>query len=101
MLDSANEVLVSHVTLWEVAIKTGLGKLTLDREPSLWLDRYVAGNGFTYLTISYEHILRTATQPRHHGDPFDRLLAAQCELEQLLLVSRDQVFDSYGIRRLW
>ena len=100
-LDPANEVLVSHATVWELAIKTSLGKLKLDRELSRWLERFVAGNGFVYLPITLRHTLAVARLPHHHGDPFDRLLVAQCEAEQLALVSRDPAFDAYGIRRVW
>jgi len=97
----ANEVLVSHVTAWELAIKTGIGKLKLDRELSLWLERYVVGNGFGALPIELDHVVAVARLPHHHGDPFDRLLVAQCEAENLALVSRDSMFDAYGIKRVW
>ena len=99
--DPANEILVSHVTAWELAIKTALGKLRLDRELSPWLERYVAGNGFGSLAIGLDHIVAVAHLPHHHGDPFDRLLIAQCGAEKLTLVSRDPVFDRYGIKRVW
>ncbi|MBI5771413.1 MAG: type II toxin-antitoxin system VapC family toxin [Verrucomicrobia bacterium] len=100
-LDPASEVLVSHVTAWELAIKTGLGKLKLDRELPRWLERNVSGNGFSYLPIALAHTLAVARLPHHHGDPFDRLLIAQCEIERLTLVSRDPSFDAYGIKRVW
>ena len=99
--DPANEVLVSHASAWELAIKTSLGKLRLDRDLSLWLKRYVAGNGFDDLPISLDHVVGVARLPHHHGDPFDRLLVAQCQTERLALVSRDPVFDAYAIRRVW
>ncbi len=95
------EVLVSDVSIWELAIKTNLGKLKLDRELTRWVDRFVTGNGFTPLPIARPHVLGVAKLPPHHGDPFDRLLAVQCQLEKLTLVSRDPVFDAYGIKRLW
>lgn len=100
-LDPTNEVLVSHATAWELAIKTGLGKLKLDRDLPRWLERHVAGNGFAYLPIALHHTLEVARLPRHHGDPFDRLLVAQCAAEHLALVSRDPAFDTYGIKRVW
>lgn len=99
--DSTNEVLVSHATVWELAIKTALGKLELDRALPRWIEHYVTGNGFAYLPISLSHTLGVATLPQHHGDPFDRLLVAQCEIERLALVSRDPAFDAYGITRVW
>lgn len=100
-LDPANDVLVSHVTVWELAIKTGLGKLKLDRDLSRWLERHVTGNGFAYLPIALAHTLAVASLPRHHGDPFDRLLIAQIQIERLVIVSRDPAFDAYDIRRVW
>lgn len=99
--DPANELLVSHATVWELAIKTSLGKLKLDRELSRWLERYITGNGFAYLPITLAHTLAVAHLPHYHGDPFDRLLVAQCETERLTLVSRDPAFDAYGITRVW
>jgi PIN domain nuclease of toxin-antitoxin system len=101
VLDPNNEILLSHASAWELAIKTGLGKLRLDRALPVWLERYVIGNGFAHLPITLAHILHTATLPQHHGDPFDRLLVAQCDAERLTLVSRDPVFDTYGVKRLW
>ena len=101
VLDSDNEILLSHASAWELALKTGLGKLRLDRSLPVWLERYVTGNGFAHLPLTLEHILRTATLPQHPGDPFDRLLVAQCDAKRLTLVSRDPVFDAYGVRRLW
>lgn len=99
--DPQNEICVSHATVWELAIKTSLGKLKLDRELPRWLERYVVNNGFTYLPISLVHTLGVGLLPHHHGDPFDRLLVAQCEIERLAIVSRDPAFDAYGIRRVW
>jgi PIN domain nuclease of toxin-antitoxin system len=58
-------------------------------------------NGFELLEIGFGAVMRTATLPWHHRDPFDRLLAAQALDEKLSLVSRDSVFDRYGIRRIW
>ena len=101
LTDPANEIRVSHATVWELAIKISLGKLRLDRELSVWLDRYVEGNGFAYLPIAREHAAGVAALPHHHGDPFDRLLAVQCAAENLTLVSRDPAFDAYGIKRVW
>jgi len=99
--DPQNEVCVSLASAWEMAVKTSLGKLKLDRELGRWLERYVIGNGFSFLPISLSHTLGVARLPHHHGDPFDRLLVAQCEIEHRSLVSRDPAFDAYGIQRIW
>ena len=72
VVDPQNEIWVSHATVWEMAIKTSLGKLKLDRELGRWLERYVVNNGFAYLPLSLAHTLGVARLPHHHGDPFDR-----------------------------
>jgi PIN domain nuclease of toxin-antitoxin system len=86
--DSHNELWASHASDWEMAIKTSLDKLRLDRELPAWLERL-------------DHVVRVSRLPREHGDPFDRLLVAQCAAERLAIVSRDPVFDAYGIKRVW
>ncbi|ADI14896.1 type II toxin-antitoxin system VapC family toxin [Truepera radiovictrix] len=91
--DGRNEVFVSAVTAWEIAIKRSLGKLELrgDYQRGLTLYR------FTPLAISTEHALATETLPPHHADPFDRLLIAQATLEGLTIISRDARFADYGV----
>jgi PIN domain nuclease of toxin-antitoxin system len=97
----AEDCFVSLASFWEIAIKISLDKLRL---PGI-IDRYLADqmslNGFEQLEISFRQIMRCATLERHHGDPFDRLLAAQAQEESLPIVSRDPAFDRYGIKRIW
>jgi PIN domain nuclease of toxin-antitoxin system len=92
---------VSYASFWEIAIKVSLNKLRL---PGI-IDRFLADqmslNGFEQLEISFRQIMRCATLERHHGDPFDRLLVAQSREETLPIVSRDPVFDKYGVKRIW
>jgi len=92
---------VSYASFWEIAIKVSLNKLRL---PGI-IDRYLANqmslNGFEQLEIGFRQIMRCATLERHHGDPFDRLLIAQAMEESLPIVSRDAVFDAYGVERIW
>ena len=92
--DGRNEVFVSAVTAWEIAIKRGLKKLDLQGDFHHGLERY----RFTPLSISTEHALAVEQLPPHHADPFDRLLIAQARLEQLTLVTRDERFREYGIK---
>ena len=61
----------------------------------------MSANGFDSLPIGVRHITRTASLPWHHRDPFDRMLAAQALEENLSFVSRDRVFDAYGVTRKW
>jgi PIN domain nuclease of toxin-antitoxin system len=97
--DARNDVLVSVASIWEMSIKSGIGKLQIS-EP---LDQFVARElqAFQVLPITAAHALQTARLPLHHRDPFDRMLAAICVAESLQIVSVDEVFDAYGIGRLW
>jgi PIN domain nuclease of toxin-antitoxin system len=92
---------VSYASFWEIAIKVSLNKLRL---PGI-IDRYLADqmslNGFEQLEISFRQITRCASLERHHGDPFDRMLVAQAREESMPIVSRDSVFDLYGVKRYW
>ncbi|MDR1044150.1 MAG: type II toxin-antitoxin system VapC family toxin [Candidatus Adiutrix sp.] len=96
-----NKLFISVASLWEMAIKSGIGKLTLTDPIRTIMAAYV-GIGATILTITPDHALATQNLPWHHRDPFDRLLIAQAVHEGLTLVSRDEVFASYGqLNRMW
>lgn len=92
---------VSFVSFWEMAIKVSLNKLRLPGVADRWIADQMSLNGFEQLEISYRQIMRCAAMPRHHCDPFDRLLVAQAQEEKLPLVSRDPAFDAYGVKRIW
>lgn len=94
---SGSRFLVSHVVPWEISIKHGLGKLKLDRSPSAVFPRQVEVNGFEFLPISLPHVLRQGELPTHHGDPFDRLLVAQCLVERVEIITLDPQFQPYGV----
>ncbi|MAG96846.1 MAG: type II toxin-antitoxin system VapC family toxin [Alphaproteobacteria bacterium] len=99
VLDSANDIQVSIASLWEVAIKQSIGKLTLERP----LQMEVVDSGFTFLDITPEHCAAYADLPldKQHRDPFDRMLAVQARLEGCRLVSKDAKLDRYGVMRIW
>jgi PIN domain nuclease of toxin-antitoxin system len=99
--DPANQLLVSAGTIWELSIKTGLGKLALSLPFRQWMDRALADRGWTVLPITLDHAERQAGLPFHHRDPFDRLLAAQALVEGIPLVSADAIFNPYGVTRIW
>jgi PIN domain nuclease of toxin-antitoxin system len=99
--DSANELLLSAATIWEIAIKAGLKKLSLSMPYSQWMNKAIGDLGLTLLPITVEYADVQAELPRHHGDPFDRLIAAQARVENISLVSADAVFDQYGVKRIW
>lgn len=99
--DPANDLLLSAATIWEIAIKVGLKKLSLSMPYKQWVTKAMADLGMTVLPITVEYADVQAGLPNHHRDPFDRMLVAQSQLENIHLVSADPVFDQYGINRLW
>ena len=98
--DLQNRVYVSAAVAWELAIRVNLSKLEarslVENLPQLLLEE-----GFRRLAISMDHALRAGLLPRHHNDPFDRMLIAQAQALNLPIVSADVIFDSYGVRRIW
>jgi PIN domain nuclease of toxin-antitoxin system len=99
--DPANRKLLSIASCWEVAIKAGLGKLTLGEPSASYFTNALARTGFELLPISLSHATATEQLPLHHRDPFDRLLIAQVLVENISIISVDAIFDRYGISRLW
>ncbi|MBE9159099.1 type II toxin-antitoxin system VapC family toxin [Nodosilinea sp. LEGE 06152] len=94
------QLLLSLVSLWEIQIKTRLGKLNLNM-PLADLVEHHQENGITLLAISLPHILALEQLPQHHRDPFDRLLIAQSCVESTAIVSRDAIFKSYDCQVVW
>ena len=92
---------VSLASFWEIAIKVSLNKLRLPGIIDRYLPDQMSLNGFEQMEIGFRQIMRCATLPRHHGDPFDRILVAQAQEEKLAVVSRDPAFDSYEVKRIW
>lgn len=99
--DSFNRKFVSMASCWEIAIKIGLNKLDLGEPVATFLPRELLVNKFDLLHIELVHALHVEKLPRHHRDPFDRLLVAQSMIEKIAIVSSDEKFDSYGVVRLW
>jgi PIN domain nuclease of toxin-antitoxin system len=99
--DPANDILVSVATIWEIAIKVGIRKLTLSGPYRTWMNQALADMGATVLPITVDYADTQANLPPYHGDPFDRLLVAQTFVEGISLVSADPQLDPYGITRLW
>lgn len=96
-----NSVLVSTVSAWEIAIKFNLGKLPDAGDLLADFNGYMNRERFEVLSISVEHAVRAGLLPGPHRDPFDRMLIAQAQTENVPIVSNDIVFDTYGIRRIW
>jgi len=101
LADPANELLLSAGTIWEIAIKVGLAKLSLSLPYRQWFSQAMEDLGVTILPVTVEYADVQATLPSHHRDPFDRLLIAQAIVENVPWVSNDAIFDQYGISRVW
>ena len=93
IIDPQNDVLVSVVSGWEIAIKSARGKLTIDGD----LTDDIFSNGFDLLPIRWSHASQVAALPDHHRDPFDRMLVAQCQSEGFTLISRDSHLGAYEV----
>jgi PIN domain nuclease of toxin-antitoxin system len=99
--DRTNERLLSIASLWEMAIKVSLRRLTLHLSFTDLVTEHVYGNAIELLEIRPNHLDVLTTLPFHHKDPFDRMIIAQGQAENIPIVSRDPAFDDYAIRRLW
>ena len=92
--DRRSIVHVSAASIWELSIKKALGKLRVDRSD---LPDEIGASGFVELPITSQHAWRADSLPRHPDDPFDRMLIAQAQLEELTLVSHDLALEKYGV----
>lgn len=101
LIHRAGEVMVSAASAWEISTKFRLGRLPTAVDLVGDFEGYLAREQFAGLPVSVEHGMRAGLLPGTHRDPFDRMLAAQAQIEGLALVSNDGVFDSYGVRRMW
>jgi PIN domain nuclease of toxin-antitoxin system len=96
-----NAIIVSAASAWEIATKVRLGKLVSAVELASDFMGYLEREGFETLSISPDHAIRAGLLPGWHKDPFDRMLIAQAQADSLPVVSNDEVFDEYGVRRIW
>jgi PIN domain nuclease of toxin-antitoxin system len=99
--DPANSVLVSAASAWEIATKVRLGKLPTAADLAADFAGHLQREAFQMLEISWDHAIRAGLLPGPHKDPFDRMLIAQAQAENIPIVSNEAVFDTYGVRRLW
>ncbi|MBI1784698.1 type II toxin-antitoxin system VapC family toxin [Candidatus Sumerlaeota bacterium] len=93
--------LVSHASAWETAIKVRLGKLRLPAPFENLFPGTIESLGFDFLPMRLEHFQGLIGLPMHHGDPFDRLLVAQAQIEKLALVTHDSRLSAYDVPLLW
>ncbi len=98
--DLNNTIIISIASLWEMAIKMSLGKLNLSCDIEKMIDKLYQ-NGFEILPILPQHIIKLSTLQYFHRDPFDRIIISQGLTENIPIVSSDEVFDDYNVKRKW
>jgi PIN domain nuclease of toxin-antitoxin system len=99
--DGENEVFISAATGWEIAIKAQIGRLKLPDEPRRFILEQLKINSMKSLPIEMRHALHISTLPIHHQDPFDRILIAQAQMEELPVLSADPQFGKYEVTIIW
>jgi PIN domain nuclease of toxin-antitoxin system len=101
MVASGSVTWVSAASIWEAAIRFALRRLPLEQPPvDVLSETAIAAAGFRTLAITGAHALSAGSLPRHHNDPFDRMLIAQARAENLTIVTSDPAFDDYDVRVL-
>ena len=101
LLDEANALFVSSVSVWEISSKHGLGKLPLAAPPAEWLSRVIPDLDATVLPFTMSHALAVQDLDVIHRDPFDRMLICQARVEGLTLITADEFVRQYDVRTLW
>ncbi len=100
MEDSSHTLHLSIASLWEIAIKMSLGKLKT-KQPLAKTIQQTKDQGIHILAVTPEHTLLISKLPFHHRDPFDRMIIAQALEEQMTIVGKDELFELYGVKRVW
>jgi len=98
--DQRNCLYVSKASFWEVAIKVNIGKLTLPFALNVLMQETLSNN-IELLEIEMSHILKIISLPLHHRDPFDRLIISQAMIENIPVISSDDQFSLYDMKRVW
>lgn len=101
LLNSEITIYLSVVSVWEIQIKSKIGKLDLRKDLKEVVEEQRVENGFRLLPVTLPHVLRLGDLSLHHNDPFDRLLISQAKEEDLTLLTKDQVFSKYDVEVLW
>lgn len=99
--DRSNEIFFSAASSWEIAIKAQLRKLEIPSKPEIYIAEQLEINSFQILPIEVKHTLQTYYLPNHHKDPFDRILVAQSQVEDLPLLTLDAKIAQYGVNVIW
>ena len=95
-----NQFYLSDVSAWEASIKYGLGKLKIPEPPEVFFPDRVRRAEYHHLRIDLRHVTKVHSLPKIHGDPFDRLLISQAQIEDMTIISNDRFFKSYQVKTL-
>lgn len=101
IIDGKNEILLSAASAWEIAIKCSRGHLTLPEVPGQYVADRMAKHHFLPLPVQISHALQVFNLPDVHQDPFDRLLVAQSQLEDIPILTGDTLIPEYGVSVIW
>jgi len=99
--NTKNTLVVSAASAWEIATKVRIGRLPSGAVLTADFEGWMLREGFDQLAITIDHAVRAGQLPGTHRDPFDRMLIAQAQAENLPLISNEELFNGYGIRRIW
>jgi len=99
--DGTNEVAVSLASVWEIAIKVGVGRMDLPDAVERYIPERLRHDGFELIPIELRHAFRAGTLPRIHGDPFDRMLVAQAQVEGIPILTADPAISRYDVETIW
>jgi len=101
MEDEASEIFVSVGSIWEVAIKVAKGRLEIPGDLETYVNERLATNRWVPLSIDRRHVIRAAALPVIHRDPFDRILIAQAQLEDIPIVTTGAAITRYDVETIW
>jgi PIN domain nuclease of toxin-antitoxin system len=101
LADGKQEIYFSAASAWEVSIKMALGKLYLPETPEIYVPKRLAAQAIQPLPILHHHALRVYSLPLHHEDPFDRLLIAQAQAENMAILTADRAIGKYDVSVVW
>lgn len=95
---TTNDLVLSVVSIWEIQIKSQIGKMSLPAPLAEIVEANINRNKLEILPVNLKHILALETMPLHHKDPFDRLIIAQANVEDLIVITNDAIFSSYSVK---
>jgi PIN domain nuclease of toxin-antitoxin system len=101
LADDSTALYLSAASSWEITIKAGTGKLLLPERPSEFVTRAIRLMSLQSLDITHSHVAALERLPNYHRDPFDRMLIAQAQTEELVLLTADHNFEKYPVETFW